>query len=163
MLNYRLWMKEKSIKKLIFFLALTFLLHFLIIEPIRVQVYKNVLSPIIGTYSSYVFDLVGVDLEYRGFIMDYFNQYRFVDVIVPFGAVFSIPFLFLFALRTKPLYKTFIFYHIVLYAILYPLGLLLLTNFDALYFLFNLFQMATIFLGLTFCIIGFRQSVRVNV
>ena len=95
--------------------------------------------------------------------MDYFNQYRFVDVIVPFGAVFLIPFLFLFALRTKPLYKTFIFYHIVLYAILYPLGLLLLTNFDALYFLFNLFQMATIFLGLTFCIIGFRQSVRVNV
>ena len=156
-------MKEKSIKKLIFFLALTFLLHFLIIEPIRVQVYKNVLSPIIGTYSSYVFDLVEVDIEYRGFIMDYFNQYRFVDVIVPFGAVFSIPFLFLFALRTKPLYKTFFIYHIVLFALLYPIGILILSNFDALYFLFNLFHMATIFLGLTFCIIGFRQSVRVNV
>ena len=155
--------ERKVYKKPITFLVLPFLLHFLIIEPIRVQVYKNVLYPIISTYSSYVFDLVEADLEYQGLIMNYLNNYRFVDVIIPFGMIFWIPFLFLIALKMKTLYKTFFIYHIVLFALLYPIGILILSNFDALYFLFNLFQMATIFLGLTFCIIGFRQSVRVNV
>ena len=94
--------------------------------------------------------------------MNYFNQYRFVDVIIPFGMIFWIPFLFLIALKIKTLYKTFFIYHIVLFALLYPIGILILSNFDALYLFFNLFQMIMIFMGLTFCIIGAKQSVRLR-
>ena len=154
--------ERKVYKKLITFLVLSFLLHFLIIEPIRIQVYDNILFPIIGKYSPYVFNLIGVDLEYRGFIMSYFNQYRFVDVIIPFGMIFWIPFLFLIALKIKTLYKTFFIYHIVSFALLYPIGILILSNFDALNLFFNLFQMIMIFMGLTFCIIGAKQSVRLR-
>ena len=126
------------------------------------QVYENIFVPIISKYSSYIFEIVEADLEYQGLIMSYLNNYGFVDVIMPFGAVFWIPFLFLFVLRMKPLYKTFFIYHIVLYAIFYPIGILLLTNFDVLYLLFNLFQMIAIFMGLTFCIVGAKQSVRLR-
>ena len=154
--------ERKVYKKLITFLVLSFLLHFLIIEPIRIQVYDNILFPIIGKYSPYVFNLIGVDLEYRGFIMSYFNQYRFVDIIIPFGMIFWIPFLFLIALKMKTLYKTFFIYHIVSFALLYPIGILILSNFVALYLFFNLFQMIMIFMGLTFCIVGAKQSVRLR-
>ena len=148
--------------KTILILFCAVLLHFLIIETIRVQIYENVLVPIISKYSPYVFNLVKADLEYRGVIMSYFNEYRFVDVIIPFGAVFWIPFFVLFALRMKSLYKTFFIYHIVLYAVLYLIGILIFINFDVLYLFFNLFQMITIFMGLTFCIVGAKRPFRVE-
>ena len=154
--------ERKVYKKLITFLVLSFLLNFLIIEPIRIQVYENILFPIISKYSPYVFNLIGVDLEYRGFIMNYFNQYRFVDVIIPFGMIFWIPFLFLIALKMKTLYKTFFIYHIVSFVIIYPIGLLILTNFKVLNLFFDLFKTIMVFIGLTFCIVGARQSVRVK-
>ena len=123
------------------------------------EVYENVLVTIISKNISYVFNLVKADIEHQKLIMSYFNNYRFVDVIMPLGAVFWMPFLFLFALKMKPLYKIFIIYQIVSYAILYSLGILIIANFDALYLLFNLFQMFMIFMGLTFCLLGAKQLI----
>ena len=154
--------EHKVIIKNLTILAFSTLTHFLIIEPIRVQIYKNVLFPIISKYSHYVFDLVGADFQYQIFIMYYFREYKFVDVIIPFGVIFWVPFLFLFALRMKTLYKTFFIYHIVSFVILYPIGIFILTNFEVLNLFFDLFKTIMIFIGLTFCIVGARQSVRVK-
>lgn len=154
--------EHKVIIKNLTILAFSTLTHFLIIEPIRVQIFKNVLFSIISKYSHYVFDLVRADFQYQIFIMHYFREYKFVDVIIPFGVIFWVPFLFLFALRMKTLYKTFFIYHIVSFVILYPIGILILTNFDVLHLFFNLFQTIMIFMCLAFCIVGAKQSVRVK-
>ena len=154
--------EHKVIIKNLTILAFLTLTHFLIIEPIRVQIYKNVLFPIISKYSHYVFDLVGADFQYQIFIMHYFREYKFVDVIIPFGVIFWVPFLFLFALKMKTLCKVFFIYHTVLFVILYPIGIFILTNFEVLNLFFDLFKMIMIFIGLTFCIVGARQSVRVK-
>jgi hypothetical protein len=86
-----------------------------------------------------------------------------VDVVVPFGAIFWIPFLFLFVLKIKMLYKRFFIYHIVAFAIIYPVGIIALNNFDSLYLVFNLFQMLMIFMGLTFCLLGIKQVTKLHV
>ena len=150
-----------NIKNLII-LTFSILTHFLIIEPIRVQIYKNVLFPIVNKYSHYIFDFVGADLQYQIFIMYYFREYKFVDVIIPFGAFFWIPFLFLFALKMKTLCKVFFIYHTVSFVIIYPTGLLILTNFKVLNLFFDLFKTIMVFIGLTFCIVGARKSVRLK-
>ena len=90
--------------------------------------------------------------------MSYFQRYKFVDVITPFGAVFWIPFLFLFMLKLNSLYKRFFIYHIVSFAVLYPIGIMALNNFYNIYLVFNLFQMLMIFLGLTFFLIGVKNQ-----
>jgi len=95
--------------------------------------------------------------------MSYFQGYKFVDVITPFGSVFWIPFLLLFTLKIKALYKSFFVYHILAFAVLYLLGIVILNNFDVLYLVYNLFQMLIIFMGLTFCLLGIKQAIKVNV
>jgi len=89
--------------------------------------------------------------------MSYLQGYKFADVITPFGSVFWIPFLFLFMLKINSLYKRFFILHIVAFAVLYPIGIMALNNFDNIYLVFNLFQMLMIFMGLTFCLLGIKQ------
>lgn len=120
-------------------------------------VYENALVPIIDKYIPFVFNIVEADLEYKSLIMSYFKGYKFVDVITPFGTVFWVPFLFLITLKMKDLYKTFFLYHIISFAILYLIGILIFTDFDLLFFTYNLFQVIMIFMGLIFYLLGARQ------
>ena len=89
--------------------------------------------------------------------MNYLQGYKFVDVITPFGSVFWVPFLFLFVIKIDKLYKNFFIFHIGAFAVLYPIGIMALNNFDNIYLVFNLFQMLMIFMGLTFCLLGIKQ------
>ena len=122
--------------------------------------YEIVLLPFIIKYSPYFFSLVEADLGNQKFIMSNLNQYRLVDVITPFGAVFWIPFLFLFALKIRMLYKKFFIYHILAFAVLYLIGAMVFNKYDALYLVFNLFQVIMIFMSLTFCLLGIKQLVK---
>ena len=95
--------------------------------------------------------------------MSYFQGYKFVDVVTPFGTVFWIPFLFLFVLKINLLYKRFFIFHIIAFAVLFSIGIMALNNFDNIYLVFNLFQMLMIFMGLTFCLLGIKQVMKVHV
>lgn len=94
--------------------------------------------------------------------MSYLQNYKFVDIITPFGAVFWISFLFLVVLKIKVLYKRFFIFHLIAFAVLFPIGIMALNNFDSLYLVFNLFQMLMIFMGLTFCLFGIKEVIKAH-